>query len=166
MRMALRGNFSYTEAELTSDVPGLVQTISTPGFDAAFEAGQDGDRLPGSPETQFSVFGDYEHPLTNGDSIIANAGYSWQGNVLSFVGGRGGSFTLPSFGRANIALGYKADNWSFTGYVDNLFDDFSETSAANTPLFNQTVSGANVRRFRTSVLPPRTIGARVRYSFE
>ncbi len=162
----VRGNVSYTDAQLTADVPGLIQTLTPPGFGTRVEAGQDGDRLPGSPETQFSVFGDYAFPLGNGDNVLLNAGYSWQSDVLSFTGGRAGSYTLPSYGRANIALGYNADNWSLTGYVDNLLNDFSETSASNTPLSNQTVAGANVRRFRTNVLPPRSIGARFKYSFE
>ena len=123
--------------------------------------------MPGSPRTQFSVFGDYEHPLSNGDALVLNGGYSWQGEVLTFAGGRGGSFTLPSFGRANVALGYQADNWDFTLYSDNIFNDFSETSASNTPLNNQTIGAfdgdpnpANVREFRTNVLPPRSFGAR------
>lgn len=165
-RFNLRGNFSYTDAQLTADVRGLIQTLTPPGFGTSVEAGRDGDRLPGSPKTQFSIFGDYAHPLENGDSIMLNAGYSWQSNVLSFTGARAGSFTLPSYGRANIALGYQADNWSMTGYVDNLLNDFSETSAANTPLSNQTIAGANVRRFRTNVLPPRSIGARFKYKFQ
>ena len=169
----LRGNFSYTEAELTADVPGLITTIQPPGFGTTIEAGQDGDRLPGSPETQFSVFGDYQHPLSNGDAILVNGGYAWQDDVLTFTGGRGGSFTLPSYGRANVAVGYQADNWNFTLYSDNIFNDFSETSASNTPLNNQTIGAfdgdtnpANVREFRTNVLPPRSFGARFKYTFE
>jgi outer membrane receptor protein involved in Fe transport len=174
-QLKLRGNFSFTDAELTADVPGLIQTITPPGFGTSIEAGQDGDRLPGSPKTQFSVYGDYSHPLSNGNNIIANAGYAWQSDVLSFAGGRGGSFTLPSFGRANVAVGYDADNWSFTVYSDNILNDFSETSASNTPLNNQTIGAfgdgsdlnpAAVRRFRTNVLPPRSVGARFKYRFQ
>ena len=178
----VRGNFSYTDAELTADVPGLVRAINGEGtfapdfgygFGTTAISAQDGDRLPGSPKTQFSVFGDYEYPLSNGDNLLLNAGYAWQGDVLSVVGARGGSYTLPSYGRANVAIGYAADNWSLTGYVDNLFNDFSESSAANTPLNNQLAPAfdgdtnpANVRRFRTNVLPPRSIGARLRYKFQ
>ncbi len=162
----LRGNFSYTDAELSADVPGLIQTLTPPGFGTSIEAGQDGDRLPGSPKTQYSVFADYAHPLGNGANIIVNAGYSWQSDVLSFTGARASSYTLPSYGRANAAIGYNADNWSMTGYVDNLLNDFSETSASNTPLSNQTIEGANVRRFRTNVLPPRSVGARFKYRFQ
>ena len=164
--LRLSGNLSYSDAELTEDVPSLVRTISTPGFGTSFEDGRSGDQLPGSPKSQFSFFAEYEHPLNNGASLLFNGAYAWQDEVLSFAGGRGGSFTLPSFGRANVALGYHTDNWSVTGYVDNLFDDFSESSAANTPLFNQNILGANVRRFRTNVLPPRTLGVRLKYNFK
>lgn len=164
-QLVISGNLSYANAELTERVSSLVTTISTPGFGVTFEDGQAGDQLPGSPESQFSIFAEYEKPLSNDASLIFNGAYSWQDDVLSFAGARGSSFTLPSYGRANVALTYETDKWSVTGYVDNLFDDFSESSASNTPLFNQTVLGANVRRFRTNVLPPRAIGVRMKYNF-
>jgi len=87
----------------------------------------------------------------------------------------GTRFSLPSLGRANVTVGYYTDNWNFMIYSDNVFNDLSEASASNTPLNNQTIGGffdgsdpnpANVRRFRTNVLPPRSIGARFRYRFE
>lgn len=162
----LSGNFSYTDAKLTADVPGLVQTIQPPGFSTSLEPGQDGDRLPGSPKTQYSIFGEYNLPLNNGADIVFNGSYSWQSNVLTLIGGRGGSFTLPSYGRADIAIGYEADRWSVTAYANNLFNDFSESSAANTPLNNQTILTHNVRRFRTNVLPPRSIGLRAKFKFQ
>ncbi len=165
-RLALRGNVSYSDAELSANVNSLITTISTPGFGTQFEDGLSGDQLPGSPKSQFSFFAEYEYPLSNGASLLFNSAYAWQDEVLSLAGGRGGSFTLPSYGRANIALGYHTDSWSVTGYVDNLFDDFSESSAANTPRFNQTAAGASVRRFRTNVLPPRTMGLRLKYKFK
>ena len=87
-------------------------------------------------------------------------------NVLDEAGARGNSLTLPSFGRASIAVGYETDTWSATAYVDNLFDELAETSVAANALFNQTINGANVRSFRTNVLPPRTIGVRLSYNFE
>ncbi len=162
----LRGTFSYVDAQLTENVPDLVTTISPPGFGTVFEAGQSGDRLPGSPETQFSVYGSYKMPLQNGNEVLIDGGYSWQGDVLDEAGARGDSLTLPSYGRASLAVGYQADTWSATAYVDNLFDELAETSVAANRLFNQTVLGANVRSFRTNVLPPRTVGVRFNYRFE
>ena len=162
----LRGNFSYTKAELTEGVPSLVRSISPPGFSTVFEDGRPGDRLPGSPETQFSVFGTYTHELSGGNLLVVDGGYAWQDDVLSFTGARGDSLTLDSFGRASLSVGYITEKWSVTGYVDNLFDDYSESSVFNTPLYNQTISGANVRYFRTNVLPPRSMGIRFKYTYE
>ena len=161
----MRGSFSYTKAELTEFVPSLIRTIITPGFDTAFEDGQSGDRLPGSPETQFSLFGSYSVELSGGNELLVDAGYAWQDEVLSLAGARGESLTLDSYGRAMLSVGYLTENWSVTGYVDNLFDDYSESSVFNTPLYNQTVSGANVRYYRTNVLAPRSFGVRLKYTF-
>ncbi len=163
---SLRGNFSYTKAELTEGVPSLVRTITPPGFGTAFEDGEPGDRLPGSPELQFSLFGSYTHEMSGGNMIVVDGGYAWQDDVVSFVGARGNSLTLDSYGRASLSVGYVTESWSVTGYVDNLFDEYSESSVFNTPLYNQTVSGANVRYYRANVLAPRSIGLRLNYSYE
>ncbi|MEM9530748.1 MAG: TonB-dependent receptor [Pseudomonadota bacterium] len=164
--LTLRGSLSYVDAELTEAVPSLIRTITPPGFGTAFEDGQAGDQLPGAPETQFSLFGTYTKPLTGGNALIFDVGYSWQDDVLSVTGGRGGSLTLDSYGRANVAARFETANWSVTGYIDNAFDDYSESSVFNNPLYNQTVAGANVRYFRTNVLAPRSYGLRFRYAFE
>ena len=86
--------------------------------------------------------------------------------MLSFTGARGGSLTLDGYGRANVSVGYIADSWSVTGYVDNAFDEYSESSVFNSPRYNQTANGANVRYYRTNVLAPRSIGVRLKYSFD
>lgn len=169
-RLQLRGNFSYTDSTLTALTPDLVRTINPPGFGSGFEDGQDGDRLPGSPTTQFSVFGAYNQPLGNGDSLIFNSSFSYQSNVLTRAGARGSSFTLGGYGVANTAVTYEAERWSATLFVDNLFDKFAETGAIGTPQFNQTVTdffGGTVyaRAFSTHVLPPRQIGVRFNIKF-
>jgi outer membrane receptor protein involved in Fe transport len=160
----LRGSFSYTNAELTEGVPSLIRSISPPGFGTVFEDGASGDRLPGSPKTQFSLFASYAKELSGGNQLIVDGGYAWQDKVLSLAGARGQSLTLPSYGRANLTVAYETEKWSVTGYVDNLFDEYTESSVFNTPLYNQVVSGANVRYYRTNVLAPRSIGIRFKYS--
>ena len=169
-RLQFRGNFSYINAELTAPVPDLVRTITTPGFGTAFEDGEDGDRLPGTPETQFSLFGAYEHPMPNGANLIFNASYNWQSDVLTRTGGRGGGFTLDSFGVANATLTYQADTFSVSVFADNIFDEFAETGSISTPLQSQTVTDFNgdtvyVRGFSTHILPPRVVGLRFTYDF-
>lgn len=169
-RFELRSNLSHTESRLTDFTPGLVRTITPPGFGSGFEDGRPNDRLPGSPVTQFSIFGAYDYPLDNGDNIVANASYSHQSNVLTRTGGRGGGFTLPGYGVANAAITYEAERWSLTLFADNLFDKFAETGAIGTPLFNQTVTdfdGGTVypRAFSTHILPPRQVGLRFSVNF-
>lgn len=163
--LRLRGSYSYSHAELTEDVPSLITTISPPGFGTVFEDGLKGDRLPGSPENQFSVSADYEQPM--GDAMLTyRFGYYYQDDVLTRTGGRGGSLTLDGYGIANASITYDAGPWALTGFVKNLFDEYVETGARSTARFNQTVAGANVRSFYTNVGAPLTFGIRFRYLFE
>lgn len=169
-RLELRGNFSYVNSELTADVPDLIRIITPPGFSSAFEDGKDGDRLPGSPETQFSFFGAYTHPLANQSSVAFNMGYSYQGDVLTRAGARGSSYTLPGFGVANMSLVYDNEDWSATFFVNNVFNKFAETGAIGTLANIQTVVDNNgdtvyPRAFSTHILPPRSIGLRFNYKF-
>ncbi len=161
----LRGAFSYTKSELTADVPSLVRTITPPGFGSAFEDGLDGDRLPGSPEKQFSVFANYDQPLGDGNTLRYNLGYAYQGDILSRTGKRGSSLTLDGFGLASASVAYDADDWVVTAFVDNVFDKFGETGVQSTRQSNQTVLTHTVRSFQTTVLTPRTIGLRFTYTF-
>lgn len=166
----IRGSFSHTSTELTEDVPFLVRTITPPGFGTAFEDGRAGDRLPGSPESQFSFFADYTMPLSNGNDLIFNGGYAWQGDVLTRTGGRGSSVTLDSFGVANVATTYVTDTWTASLYVNNLFDEYYETGFVSTPLSNQIVQDfdgnpVTVRSHYASVGAPRAIGVRFNYKF-
>ena len=161
----LRGSFSNIKSELSADVPSLIRTISTPGFGPRFEDGLDGDRLPGSPETQFSLSATYTKDLANGAELVFNGDYAYQSDILSRTGARGGSFTLPSFGVANAQATYRKEQWAVTAYIDNVFDEFAETGVQGTPLLNQTANGATVRSFVTNVLRPQTIGVRFNYRF-
>lgn len=169
-RINIRGNFSYIDSELTGDVPDLIRTITPPGFGSAFEDGVSGDRLPGSPETQFSVFGAYTLPLVGGDELRFNASYSWQSDVLSRTGGRGNGLTLGSYGVVNTAISYEADRFVATLFADNLLNEFAETGVVGTELFNQDVFDFDgnpvfVRSFGTFILPPRQVGLRLKYRF-
>ena len=168
---ALRGSFSHAETELTADVPFLVRTITPPGFGTAFEDGKSGDRLPGSPEDQFAIFGEYVMPLDNGNELTFNGGYSWQGEILTRTGGRGSSPTIDSVGIANASVTYDAGPWQASLYAKNLLDEYVVTGYVSTPLSNQVVSdfdGApvTVRSHYATLGAPRSIGVRFRYLFE
>jgi outer membrane receptor protein involved in Fe transport len=161
----LQGTYSYTNSELTAEVPSLIRTISPPGFAAAFEDGLPGDRLPGFPESQFSIFATYDYELSGGNGLRFNASYAWQGDVQSRANARGNGLTLDEFGVANVSANYHTDMWSATLYVYNLFDEFAETGVQNTVLENQIVSNTSHRGYLTHVLRPRTLGLRFKYRF-
>ncbi|MEM8935670.1 MAG: TonB-dependent receptor, partial [Pseudomonadota bacterium] len=87
------------------------------------------------------------------------------------AGGRGESYTLPAFGIAKFAAGYEAEDWTFTFFVDNLFNEFAEVGAIRTPQFEQIVSDINgddvyARQFATYVISPRVFGARFSMNFQ
>ena len=170
-QFSLRGSYSHTEAKLTADAPGLVSTISVPGFSTVLLDGKDGDRLPGSPEDQFSVFGSYLMPLENGAEVTFNAGYTWQGDVLSRTGALGDGLTLDSYGVANVSAVYDTGDWQATFFVNNLFDEYYETGVVGTRLYNQTLTDdaggpVYVRTYYTFVGAPRAVGVRFKYKFE
>ncbi|MEH6809233.1 MAG: TonB-dependent receptor [Hyphomonas oceanitis] len=170
--LTVRGSYSHTEASLTAPAPGLVGTISTPGFGSVLLDGRDGDRLPGSPEDQFSFFGSYTIPNTGLDGeLVANFGYAWQGDVLTRTGNLGDGITLDSFGVANASLVYDTGKWQASLFVNNLFDEYYETGVRGTPLYNQVLTddaGGPVyqRTFYTYVGAPRVLGIRMNYTFE
>jgi iron complex outermembrane recepter protein len=164
--LRMRGTYSYSDAKLTEDVPDLIITNTPPGFATVFEDGLAGDRLPGSPQNQFSFFADYEQPLSGDATLSYRFSYYYQDEVLTRTGGRGGSLTLDGYGVANASVTYDAGPWAVTGFVKNLFDEYIETGARSTPRNNQTINGANVRSFYTNVAPPLTLGVRFTYKFE
>jgi outer membrane receptor protein involved in Fe transport len=168
--LSVRGSYSHSEAALTAAAPGLVSSITPPGFGTVLIDGRDGDRLPGSPEDQFSIFGSYVYDVAAGRTLTFNGGYSWQGDVLSRAGGLGNGLTLDSYGVANVSAVYDTGPWSASLFVNNLFDEYYETGVVSTPLFNQVLTDAdggdvNTRSFFTYVGAPRVIGARFNYKF-
>jgi outer membrane receptor protein involved in Fe transport len=163
--LRIRGTYSYTQSELSAFVPSLIRTITPPGFPAAFEDGLKGDRLPGSPESQFSIFGSYDYGLASGNALRFNLGYAWQGDVLSRTGARGNSLVLGSYGITSLSAVYDAEDWSATVYVHNVFDEFAESGVQSTRLSNQSPLNSSVRSYLTQILRPRTAGIRFTYRF-
>lgn len=167
----VRGTYSHASTELTEDVPFLIRTTTPPGFGTAFEDGEAGDRLPGAPEDQFSFFGEYVMPMADGKDLTFNAGYSWQGDILTRTGGRGSSIDVPSVGLVNASLTYNAGPWSATLYAKNLFNEYNITGVVSTPLSNQVVSDFNgdpvtVRSHYYTLGAPQTFGVRFKYFFD
>ena len=169
---SLRGSYSYAKAELTDEAPNLITALDPPGFGTVYVDGEAGDRLPGSPEYQASLYGEYAWPMSNGLELDFSYGMTFSGDVLTRTGGRGGGITLPAYQihNASVRLSQPGADWSVTAYVDNVWDEYAETGARSTPLANQVLEDANgdpvyARNFFTNVLPPRKFGVRFTKKF-
>lgn len=168
--LSISGSYAYTKAELTDLAPALIRTIEPPGFStdpAIFLDGEPGDRLPGSPEHQGSFSVSYDRPLSDNMDLEIAWNVTAVGDILTRTGGRGGGVTLPAYALHNVRVGLSGaeNDWTVTLYANNLFNEFVETNARNTPLFNQTLTDADggpvyVRSFYTDVSPPRQVGIR------
>jgi len=195
---SVRGSYGYNHTELTEAVPNLVRTVPiglmpvvAPGeicidgasppnvftegqdapspFAACFDDAEAGDRLPGYPEHQFSVYANYNIPLAHGE-LDLDYGIFAISEVLTRTGGRGGSLELDGYTRHNASVTYSREAWSVTAYIDNVFDSYDESGAISTERSNRPVVDFDgdpvfVRSFATNVLPPRSVGVRLRYNF-
>ncbi|MES2032599.1 MAG: TonB-dependent receptor [Pseudomonadota bacterium] len=171
-RLKVRGNYSYAAARLTETTINLIPSFNPPGFQSTitYENGEAGDRLPGSPEHEGSLFVEYNLPLSNGMELDFAYGFSAISDVLTRMGGKGGGITLDGFSIHDASVKLSDDDWTVALFVNNLFDEYAETGARATPASNQIVTddnGDNVyaRSFYTSVLPPRSIGVRFTRKF-
>lgn len=169
----LRGNYAYTNAELTSDAPDLYTANAFYNIAADDTGGVDGDRLPGSPEHQFSLFGDYTQSLNNGKDIVYRAGLSYTSDILQRVGSIANGETLDGYLLTNASISLQDDDWDLTLYANNLLDEYAEATITGTGASVQTfrddfgAGGTHVfRGFRPTPIPPRVIGLRATYSFK
>lgn len=168
--LSLRATYAYTDPQLTKTAVRLVPFITPPGFQSTvdYADGQKGDRLPGSPHHSGSWNATYTLPIGDDKTVDLSYTGTGQSNVSTRTGNLGDGYVLPGFTRHDISasVASKAQGWSLTLYVDNLFDNFAATGVSATPAYNQTVPDQNggthyVRTFYTYVLPPRTFGLRL-----
>ena len=155
--LRFRGSWSYTDALLSQDSPGLLD-----GGADAFE----GDRLAGAPRQQGSLLASYAVLLGGDTALELLYGYTYVGDVLTRIGLRAGGETLPHYDLHNVSLALLKDDWTLTFYADNLLDEYAVTGVRQTPnLIGGTQDGFRSRRYFANVLAPRQAGVRVRYTF-
>lgn len=163
----IRGNYSYAKAELTETTLNLIPSINPPGFQStiSYENGEPGDRLPGAPENEGSLYLEYSAPPIAGLNVDLAYGFSAIGDILTRTGNKGGGLTLDGFSIHDASIKVSNGSWDATLYVSNIWNTYAETGARSTSRHNQIVSDVNgdpvyARSFYTSVLPPRAIGFR------
>jgi outer membrane receptor protein involved in Fe transport len=156
----LTAGYAYANAELTGPAPGI-----TPG------AG-DGDRLPGSPEHQGSIFLIYDRAF---GSLGFNARYgiTAQSDVFTKIGMgsdccRDDGEVLNGFALHYLSVGLYGEQWEATLFADNLFDRYAETGVRLDKSFLGSSGGTEnftQRRYFKYMATPRAIGLDIRYKF-
>ena len=152
--------YAYTKAELTSDAPFLFNSDGTDGA-------EDGDRLPGSSEHQFSMGVNYQTDVFNDKTLDINYGITAQSDVISRVGLRDNGETLPGYSLSNISAKLTADEWSATVYVDNVFNKYAVTSVRRSDADITSADRTDIQRnYGYFINRPLTVGIKFNYKFE
>ncbi|WP_371185762.1 TonB-dependent receptor [Thalassotalea maritima] len=167
--------YSYAKAELTEDAPYLFGVIDEPGTALQnFYDGEDGDRLPGAPEQQFSLGIDYATEVFGDKLLNVYYGLTAQSDVITKVGLKADGETLPGYALSNISAKLSGDLWSATFYVDNLFNKYAFTSTrrdkswAGMAKFDEmNYNLPEIERvYGHFITKPRTVGVRFSYLFD
>ncbi|MGJ8680265.1 TonB-dependent receptor [Paraglaciecola sp.] len=153
--LSTQGSYAYTNAELDSDEPGLVD-----GDDAFI-----GDRLPGSPEHSFSYGITYDTEVFDGMPLLVNYGMNYTGDIYTRVGLRDFGEKLPSYTLHNLSMTLSGDVWDVTLYAKNLFDKYAVTSTRSGREEIRKVNGFDVRSYGRYINQPRTVGVEFTYNF-
>ena len=149
----LIGTYSYVDAHLTQDVPGLVVSQGI-RYDASA-----GDRLPGSAKNSGSARLIYTYPLGNGDRVQATWASVYRGDIYSRVGLRGNGEKIPGYVTHSVSLNYSTEQYDIGLFADNVFDKYAVTSISNDiSSFNQVRSDVVERYYSRGVLTPRRVG--------
>lgn len=166
--LAIQGTYSYTDAKLTEDVPGIITIRETPGDYSNRFVQLDalkGDRLPGSAKNSGSLGATYTLPMADGN-IIANWTATYRGNVVSRLGwDRAYGTKIPSYVLHRAALTYETELYSVSLFANNIFDKYAVASVSEDRSRIGVNDGIAVRYYKQAVINPRTFGieARIKY---
>jgi iron complex outermembrane receptor protein len=159
-RLSLQTTYSYTDAHLTQDAPGIVVSSGTP-YDA-----KAGDRLPGSTRNSGSAQLNYTYPLADGAAVEANWAATYTGNIYSRVGLRGNGEVIPSYVTHRASVTYRAKTFDVGLYVDNIFNKYAVTAISNDlSSYNRVRTDVVERYYAQGVLTPRRVGVDVHFHY-
>ncbi len=166
--LSIQGTYSYVDAKLTEDVPGIISVNSPAGTYPSAPIKIDalaGDRLPGSAKHSGSLGATYTMPLMDGE-LSANWTATYRGNVVSRLGwDRAYGTLIPDYTVHRASLTYDTDTYSLSLFANNIFDKYAVVSVANDLSQTGYNSGVLLRYYRQAVLNPRTVGIEGRVKF-
>jgi len=166
--LSIQGTYSYTDAYLTEDVPGILTIRETPNDYSNRFVQLDalaGDRLPGSAKNSGSLGATYTTPVMDGD-LIANWTATYRGSVVTRLGwDRAYGDKLPGYVLHRASLTYETDTYSVTLFANNIFDEYAVAAVDNDRSRIGVNDGVAVRYYRQTVISPRTFGIEGRFRF-
>jgi outer membrane receptor protein involved in Fe transport len=168
--LAIQGSYSYTDAKLTENVPGII-TIRRVlnNYDARPKFVQldarDGDRLPGSAKNSGALGATYTMPFMDGN-LISNWTATYRGSVVSRLGwDRGFGDKIPSYTLHRASVTYETDKYSLGLFANNIFDKYAVVSVGQDRSRIGVNDGIAVRYYQQTVLTPRTVGIDLRIKY-
>jgi hypothetical protein len=164
----IQGTYSYVDARLTEDVPGIITYNEPPGTYPSAPvqiAALDGDRLPGSAKNSGSLGVTYTTPIMDGD-LVANWTVTYRGDVVSRLGwDRAYGTVIPSYVLNRASVSYETGDYTLTLFADNVFDEYAVVSVGQDRSRIGVNDGVRLRYYRQTVISPRTVGLEARFGF-
>ncbi|MDE8653586.1 TonB-dependent receptor [Novosphingobium album (ex Liu et al. 2023)] len=158
-QFTLRGNYSYLDAKLTEDVPGLLSPAT--GSGDVFS----GDRLPGSTKNSGALAAVYTLPVGM-NNLVMNWTATYTGGILTSPGARGGGERLPSYVMHRASVTYRTDAWEVSLFANNIFDKYAITGVGqDLTRYRQINDGIIGRYYSRGVATPRVMGLEGRMKF-
>jgi len=166
--LSIQGTYSYTDAKLTQDVPGIIAVNSPAGSYPSTPIQLNalaGDRLPGSTKNSGSLGATYSLPLKDGE-LVADWTATYQGDVVTRLGWeRAYGDKLPSFVLHRASVVYDTKKFSIGLFADNIFDTYAVASVANDRSRVGLNNGVLLRYYKKTVINPRTFGLEARFKY-
>ena len=173
-RLTLNASYAYTNGEFDDLVLADAQPPAAPvsrnerAKSLTEDADYSGNDTPGNPEHAATFLARYDAPLTSKLDWYAQGVASYQGERYADIANLA---KLESYWLANAQLGLQQENWFFSVFVDNIFDDdtirFAQEFIDQSQGFQSpdpVAPGAETLTFPVAYfayLPqPRTIGVR------
>ena len=167
-RVSIQGTYSYLDAKLTENVPGIIAVNSPAGTYPSRPIQLDalaGDRLPGSAKNSGSLGATYTAPLGEG-SIVADWTATYRGSVVTRLGwDRAFGDKLSGYTLHRASLFYETDTYSIGLFANNIFDKYAVASVSNDRSRVGLNDGVVLRYFKQTVINPRTFGIEARMKF-
>ncbi|OYW44798.1 MAG: TonB-dependent receptor [Sphingomonadales bacterium 32-68-7] len=166
--LSIQGTYSYTDAKLTEDVPGIITYNDPPGTYPSRPiqiAALSGDRLPGSAKHSGSLGATYTTPILDGD-LVANWTATYRGSVVSRLGwDRAFGDLIPSYVLNRASVAYETDRYSVSLFANNIFNEYAVVSVGQDRSRVGLNNGVVLRYYQQTVLTPRVFGIEGRFKY-